>query len=143
MDNNRNKKQSIGLILIVIYCCVISTLLFLFIPEMLAYFFKLVHYIGILIILVLAALAFLIFVLTLPVMKLSKTYLHTPNKAFAIICGLIVGLPMTIILTYYSFGINYYSLDGFTELMIVVSGGILPFIAIFYTITDPKNFVKG
>ena len=143
MDNSRNRKQNIGFILIVIYCCVICVLLFCFVPKTLAFFINLVFNTGILIIAILVALGGLNFALAVPIMKLSKKYLYAPNKPFALMCGLIVGLPMTIILIYYSFIINYYHLDGFSAGMIVVSGGIMPFLAIFYAVADPKNFVKG
>lgn len=138
MNNSEKTSSATGSVLVLLYCCVLSVLLALVMPQVLKYMLAQFAQAGIMALLVLIALGLLVLALSWPVTRLSKRYLKPPQKGFAVVCGLITGLPATIVHLYYGFIMGSY-LDGFTAGMAVVFGGLLPIITTYLAVAEPKK----
>ena len=138
MIKSNKKNLVIGALLMIPYSCAIGAILYFLIPSTTVWVENSLQNTGPLIVLVIIALLLIAFLVSLPLMLLSKSFLECPNKPLAVVCGLIVGLPVTIGLI-----INVvqelYS-GPFTMGCIVMFGGIAPIFFAYYVVANPSEF---
>ena len=137
MTEKRRKNPILGALLMIPYSCVMGAALFLFIPSATVWAEKELQGTGPLVILVLIALGLIAVLVCWPLGFLSKSFLERANKPMAIVCGLIVGLPVTIGLIINA-AQGLYS-GGFTMGMFVLVGGVFPLLFAFWSVDDPKG----
>ena len=137
MNEKRKKNLNLGVLLMILYSCVIGAVLCIFIPDATIWAEHMMQNSGPLIIFAIIALFLIAFLVCWPLTFLSKMFLKSPNKPLAITCGLITGLPVTTGLIVNA-AQELYS-GGFTMGCYVLAGGLFPILLAYQCVVNPKN----
>ena len=137
MNEKLNKNPNWGVLLMILYSCVIGAVLYIFIPDATLWAELMMQDSGPLIIIPMIALFLIAFLICWPLTFLSKVFLRIPNRPLAIACGLITGLPVTTGLIINAAQELYYG--GFTMCCYVLAGGLFPILLAYQCVVNPKK----